>query len=73
MPPSPSTKKALAAFGAALRKRRREQMMTQTELGSRVGVSSKTLCNVEMGVNWLSLPVYVAICRELKTIKPPLL
>lgn len=73
MPPSPSTKKALAAFGTALRERRYKEGISQTELSKRVGISSKTICNAEMGNNWLSLPVYAAICRELHTIKPPLL
>lgn len=55
----------LTKFAAALRARRLNMKMSQRELARQVGISSKSLCNLEMGNNWPSVPVYVALTRVM--------
>lgn len=70
-------------LGAAIRDARRATMvrwrqqlvatpMRQSELARRLGISQKTLGNIEEGSTFPSLPLYIAICREFKLGKIPL-
>ena len=56
----------LDAFALAIRKRRKEMGFTQRELALAAGISPKSLCNVEMGNNWPSVPVYLALVDKLE-------
>lgn len=53
----------LKKFATRLRARRLKMNLSQRDLARQVGISSKSLCNLEMGNNWPSLPVYVALTR----------
>jgi len=68
-----SSKKALRLFAAALGKRREEMRMSRTELAEEVGVSYFTMAHIELGENWPSIPVYLAICKALQVGVPPLM
>lgn len=74
MPPqSPAHRKILAAFAKALRKHRDALGLGQSDVAKKVGISAKTLCNIEASNNFPSLPVYAALCRVLNLGQPPLL
>jgi DNA-binding XRE family transcriptional regulator len=47
--------------------------LSQTALAHLVGISNKTLQNIEAGRNWPSMQVYVVICKVLGVGKPLLL
>ena len=64
---------ARAEFAAELRARREATRISQAELARRVNISPKTLNNIEYGHAWPSLPLYFALCRELKVGKIPLI
>jgi DNA-binding XRE family transcriptional regulator len=61
----PNTDEALKKFGIALRNRRKTVGMTQRKLAKCAGISSKSICNIEMGNNWPSVPVLIAMSRIL--------
>lgn len=67
--PAQMPQNLLKSFAAALRARRTQMNMSQRDLARRVGISSKSLCNLEMGNNWPSMPVYVALIRVMKPKK----
>lgn len=67
------SKKELRKFGEAVREKRAELRVSQVDLARLVGISNKTLFNIEAGNNWPSLPVYAALCRHLALPTPPLL
>ena len=54
------------------RKRLKAEPMRQSELARRLGISQKTLGNIEEGSTFPSFPLYIAICRELELGKIPL-
>ena len=54
------------------RKRLYAEPMRQSELARRLGISQKTLGNIEDGATFPSFPLYVAICRELELGRIPL-
>ena len=56
----------LTKLGLAMRAKRKELGLTQRDLAQRVNISPKSLCNVEMGNNWPSLQVYLALVKALK-------
>ena len=58
-------------LGRLVRARRIAMGMTQIELADLVGISNKTLFNIECGSNWPSLPIYVDILQELGFPEPP--
>jgi len=62
---SPHARKTLQAFGLALRARRKLLRYSNAALGREVGVSSKSLCNIESGNNYPSVPVLAALVRVL--------
>ncbi len=68
-----SYKKTQASFSAALRGRREAARLSQAELARKIGVSSKSLSNIEAGHNLPSLPVYAALCAALRCGRCPLL
>lgn len=53
-------------MGSAMKKRRRALSLTAADLAKGVGCSFQHIDNVEHGRCSPSLPIYVAICRELK-------
>lgn len=61
-----------AAFGRNVTHVRDRLGKSQKEIASRVGISNKTLCGFERGLNWPSMPVYVSLCRALMLPMPPL-
>jgi DNA-binding XRE family transcriptional regulator len=78
-----SLAEARKRFGRALRARRLSilvrfrgrpvaEPMRQSALARRLGVSQNTLHGIESGETSPSFPLYVAICRELKLGKIPL-
>ncbi len=62
----------LASLAAAIRDRRLKNGLNQTEFAEQVGVSNKTMDNIEAARNWPSVPVYIAICRVLRVGRIPL-
>lgn len=66
----PREQKVLGEEIAALRLSRN---LSQTALAHLVGISNKTLENVESGRNWPSMQVYIVLCKVLGIGKPPLL
>ena len=67
-----TSKKALIVMGKNLVKRRHELGIGQGPLAKSIKISFKTLSNIENGRSWPSMPVYLAICRELQLDAPPL-
>jgi transcriptional regulator with XRE-family HTH domain len=67
------TKKDLEAFAARLRRTRQALHLSQVALAEKAGISNKQLNNIENAHNWPSMPVYIAICRELGLGEPLLL
>lgn len=65
-------KSGLPEFAKALRARRKLCGFNQTKLSYEVGVSMKTLNNLEYARNWPSLPLYFALVRALKLEPAPL-
>ena len=61
----------LATF-VRFRKRLKAEPMRQSELARRLGISQKTLGNIEEGSTFPSFPLYIAICRELQLGHIPL-
>lgn len=61
------------SLGLALRRRRQEVGISQTDLAARIGASTKTINGIEFGHSWPSLPLYFALCRALKCGRIPLL
>jgi transcriptional regulator with XRE-family HTH domain len=57
------TTKDLKSFGRALRRERTARNLTQVQLARELGLSSKSVCAFEYGVNWPSMPAYIALCR----------
>ena len=64
--------KGLPEFGSAVRARRKLCCVKLTWMAARVGISVKTLNNIESGRNWPSLPVYFALIHELRFEPAPL-
>lgn len=60
-------------LGEELLAHRNSRGLSQTALAHLVGISNKTLENIESGRNWPSLPVYIVICKVLGIGRPPLL
>lgn len=59
-----------ASLGNMVRKYRRWQELSQSELATRVGVSRQTVVNIEKGNYSPSVHLALAICRELgKTVE----
>lgn len=54
------------------RGRPRAEPMRQSELARRIGIAQKTLAHIEQGDTWPSMPLYIALCRELKLGRIPL-
>ncbi len=46
--------------------------LSQVEFARTLGVSNKTLDNIEAARNWPSMPVYIKLCRALGVGTPPL-
>ncbi len=67
------TKKDLEAFALRLKRARQAAHLTQVALAEKAGISNKQLNNVESASNWPSMPVYIALCRELGLGRPLLL
>ena len=53
------------AIGAAIRKRRRAQDMTQEQLAELAGVSVSFIGHIERGTRKMSLDTFASICRAL--------
>lgn len=68
--PTPQ-KKILLEFGRKVRAQRKALGLSQVNLAKKIGCVSNSISNVEYGNNFPSLPVYVALCRELKMKVPP--
>jgi len=59
-------------LGVNIRARRKAIGMSQADVAREIGISSKTLCNVEMGLAWPSLPMFVRLCKALRAGRVPL-
>lgn len=59
-------------FGARLRERRVRMKISTSDLARRVGLSRKSILNIENGDRWPSLPRYFNLCQELIAGKIPL-
>ena len=55
-----------AAIGKHIRKVRKEQHLTQTELGNRCGVTGAHICHIEAARGKVSLPTLVVIANVLQ-------
>ena len=62
----------LMKFAAAVATRRMQLGLSRTELATRTGISYWQLSHIENAENWPTLPVYLALCRELKCGRVPL-
>lgn len=63
----------LKRFGQNLKAHRLDSgFPTLRSLADKVGISYKSLFNIEAGLNWPSMPVYLRLCQELKLPDPPL-
>lgn len=47
--------------------------LTQAQLAAEVGGSNKSVSNMEYGRNWPSIPIYMKLCKALRTPPPPLI
>jgi len=63
---------ALKAMATQLRAGRKIMNVSVSQLAERVGCTIKNIYHIERAENFPSMPVYLAICRELGTRKPPL-
>lgn len=60
-------------LGEEIAARRLARELSQTGLAHLVGISNKTLENIESGRNWPSMQVYIVLCKVLAIGRPPLL
>jgi DNA-binding XRE family transcriptional regulator len=68
-------KKSLSALRKLARSVSRARLcsgLTRRQLAGRVGVSYATINHLENAENWPTLPVFLALCRVLKSGKVPL-
>lgn len=63
----------LKALGDRISQVRETRGLSQTALAHLIGISNKTLENIEAGRNWPSLPVFIVLCKVLGVGRPPLL
>lgn len=61
-----------ATLGLAVREMREKRRYRQSHLARAIGVSQKTLWNIEAGTAWPSMKVYIALVRVLHAGKIPL-
>jgi len=61
----PAMPQDLARFSADMTEARALARLSQCELAEQVGISNKTLNNVERGNNWPSVPVLIKLRRSL--------
>lgn len=66
-----NTAKGKAQLGAAIRARRKQLGLSQAQLSRDTGISNKSICGMEVGTVWPSLPFYVRIVRALKAGRVP--
>ena len=61
------------ALGEWVDQKRNDRGLSQTALAHLVGISNKTLENIESGRNWPSMQVYVVLCKVLGAARPEFL
>lgn len=67
-----ASKAQLQRFAAALVARRRELNFSRRGVAGLVGISYGQLSHIENAENWPTVPVYLALVRELECGKAPL-
>lgn len=67
----PGASEALKQFGQGVRAKRGPR--SQRVVADRIGISINQYSNIERGINWPSMPVYLKICRVLRIALPGLL
>lgn len=70
---TPENRQLLRRFASGLKAARRKKGLDRRELADKVGSSMSAITHLELAENWPTLPVYLAICRELGLDVPPLL
>ena len=59
-------------FGKKIKEKRLEKELTQEELAEKIGISPKSLSQIELGNNFVSAEILEAICQAL-SISPRVL
>ena len=67
------SKRTLRTFAGAVVKLRLKAKLTRRAFAEQLGVSYHTAAHIELGENWPTIPVYLAICRVLNAGVPPLM
>ncbi len=70
---TPEMRRKLKDFGRAVAVLRKKKGLSVVALGAQAGISDSQVCNIEIGNNWPSMPVYIGLCRVLGVGVPPLM